>query len=213
VLLLLLQQAAGEDYTLTATGGSVAIAGGPVAFLASGGASLTISGSATLTYDDSTTLVADPYDVLVEFTPVGLQTMDFVAAGGSLVTTFPAVTLVYQQPGSSGDRAFGGGGSSRQPRGTPDKTSFRLREDLKPNELEDIYDRILGIITPDVTVQAAIAAVERVAEEKRPEPEAVDWQAVAADASAVAALEDAEDDALEALMVVLAVMDELDEAA
>lgn len=80
------------------------------------------------------------------------------------------------------------------------------------DELEAIYDRLLGIEKPSPVVAKAIRAVERVSDEKRPEPIVVDWGAVAADLRAVKALaaayeaqlvEDDDEDALAALFLLM----------
>lgn len=114
--------------------------------------------------------------------------------GGEVVVPQP------QQPVIS----TGGGGSAG--------AKIKLRDHVKRSELEDIYDRIIGIEKPAPVVAKAIKAVERVSDEIRPEPIAVDWDAVAADVRAVKALlaayeaqqiEDDDEDAITALFLLL----------
>ena len=110
-------------------------------------------------------------------------------------TVIPPVIVTPSYTGGAG----GGGGTAKVARWDRD-------------ELEAIYDRLLGIEKPPPVVRKAIKAVERVSDEIRPEPIAVDWDAVAADLRAVKALaaayeaqliEDDDEDALTALFVLL----------
>lgn len=110
--------------------------------------------------------------------------------------------VVPPEPQPQQPRTGGGGGGGK----------IRLRDHVERSELEDIYDRILGIEKPAPVVAKAIKAVERVSDEIRPEPVAVDWDAVAADVRAVKALlaayeaqliEDDDEDAITALFLLL----------
>ena len=104
-------------------------------------------------------------------------------------TDLPPVVVV---PAASTGGAGGGGRTAKVDRWDAD-------------ELEAIYDRILGIAK-------AIKAVERVSDEIRPDPIRVDWDAVAADLRAVKALaaayqaqliEDDDEDAIAAVFVLM----------
>lgn len=114
---------------------------------------------------------------------------------------FQGETVVVVQPAASTGGAGGGGRTAKVDR-------------WDAVELEDIYDRILGVEKPSPVVKRAIKAVERVADEIRPEPITVDWDAVAADVKAVKALVKAYDDWLDerdvedALNALLPLLDE-----
>lgn len=108
--------------------------------------------------------------------------------------TTPPVVVPY-----SGAAGGGGGRTAKVDRWDAD-------------ELEAIYDRLLGIEKPPPVVAKAIKAVERVSDEIRPEPIEVDWDAVAADLRAVKALaaayeaqliEDDDEDVLTALFLLM----------
>lgn len=187
MLLLLLQADAGQDYTLSAAGASLAISGSPVA-------------------EVGFALTADPLYLGLITPSVDFQTLDFQATGGSLTTTFPSVSFGYDatppQGAQTGSQGGGGGGKALERGGAK-------IERWDAVELEDIYDELLGIKKPDPVVKAAIKAVERISGERRPEPASVDWEAVAADAAAAQALIEAEDaldafEAMEALLTMLA---------
>lgn len=111
-------------------------------------------------------------------------------------TDLPPVVVV---PAASTGGAGGGGRTAKVDRWDAD-------------ELEAIYDRILGIEKPPPVIAKAIKAVERVSDEIRPDPIRVDWDAVAADLRAVKALaaayqaqliEDDDEDAIAAVFVLM----------
>lgn len=119
----------------------------------------------------------------------------FGAYQTSVGTTPPVVITPSPYTGAAG----GGGGTAKVERWDAD-------------ELEEIYDRLLGIEQPAPVVRQAIKAVERVAEARAPEPDTVDWDAVAADVRAVKALvaayqaqliEDDDEDVLTALFLLM----------